>query len=369
MIIQSAWKDTIINMKSKAITFIKMLCVTVGMIILLREAGMFQKKSNQTTSGETSIQDFAMGTSVSVQVYGSGDTVKCADDCMQIIKDVDEQLLSRRLESSQLHKLNKNLVNEDKVEISKELYQVLNKTKGISETSDGALDYTIRPIGELWNIEDVDIDSFVIPSTEQIDAALDKVGYKHVSYCEENNTYYVVSDQAGIEFELGAVGKGYVLDAVCAYLKQQADISGAVVHAGGSVLVYGSKEDKSTWKIGVRNPKGAIDDIIGYLEYPAGTTICVSTSGDYEKYIEKDGIRYHHIFDGRTGYPAESGLASVTVVCKDGLYSDALSTACFVLGYEKSLPVLKTFGAEAVFIDHENKVQCTDGLLDIYHAN
>jgi thiamine biosynthesis lipoprotein len=173
-------------------------------------------------------------------------------------------------------------------------------------------------------------------------------------------------DAENITVDLGAVGKGYALDYVKGIL-DTGNLKGAVVAVGGSVMVYGSKTDGSDFRVGIRNPKGAIDEMTGYLSFPGGSNICISTSGNYEKYFVVDGVRYHHILDRTTGYPAKSGLASVTVVCENGLYSDALSTACFVLGYEASLPLLEKYNAEAVFIDDDNGITVTEGLAGIYH--
>ncbi|MBQ9279072.1 MAG: FAD:protein FMN transferase, partial [Lachnospiraceae bacterium] len=195
---------------------------------------------------------------------------------------------------------------------------------------------------------------------------VDEVMYEHDNY--------VVFDKEGMMLDLGATGKGYALDVAYEMLTEH-NISGAMVSVGGSILIYGTKDsykkEDNTWKVGIRDPKGSQEDLIGYLEYPCeeGFSRYISTSGSYEKYIEKDGVRYHHIYDSKTGYPASSGLASVTVVCDNGLKSDGLSTACFVLGYEKSKELLRHYNAEAVFIDEDNNVTVTDGLKDIYKDN
>jgi thiamine biosynthesis lipoprotein len=121
--------------------------------------------------------------------------------------------------------------------------------------------------------------------------------------------------------------------------------------------------------VGVRNPDGAADDMIGYIELSGVDYMCVSTSGDYEKYVEYNGEKYHHILDRSTGYPAKSGLSSVTVMCKSGTDSDGLSTACFVLGKEKSVELLKKYDAEAVFVDTDGNVSITDGMKEYYREN
>lgn len=169
-----------------------------------------------------------------------------------------------------------------------------------------------------------------------------------------------IEDQCTLD--LGAVGKGIACDVAQDYLKQQKKVSGAVIAVGGSILLYGSKADGSNWNVAVQNPRGQDGEAMGVLSL-SGTTN-VSTSGDYEKYFMQDGKRYHHILDPSTGYPAESGLISVTVVSKSGLLSDGLSTACFVLGKEKGQKLLETYGAEGIFIDQNKKVTVTKGLKD-----
>ena len=138
-------------------------------------------------------------------------------------------------------------------------------------------------------------------------------------------------------------------------------MSGGVISAGSSILTFGTKPDGSKFRVALRDPRGGQDDRIGII---TATDTSISTSGDYEKYFEEDGVRYHHILDARTGYPADSGLISVTIVSDSGLLSDGLSTACFVLGKEKGEKLLETYGAEGVFIDQNKKVTVTKGLKD-----
>lgn len=177
---------------------------------------------------------------------------------------------------------------------------------------------------------------------------------------DESISSIYIEDQCTLD--LGAVGKGIACDVAQNYLKQQKEVSGAVIAVGGSILLYGSKADGSNWNVAVQNPRGKDGEAMGVLSL-SGTTN-VSTSGDYEKYFMQNGKRYHHILDPSTGYPAESSLISVTVVSDNGLLSDGLSTACFVLGKEKGERLLETYGAEGVFIDQNKKVTVTKGLKD-----
>ena len=149
-------------------------------------------------------------------------------------------------------------------------------------------------------------------------------------------------------------------------------MQGAVIAVGGSILTYGSKPDGTAFRVAVQNPDEENGSYMGVIDLTR--TACVSTSGDYEKYFVQDGKRYHHILDPATGYPSESGLSSVTVVCPDagewkeyaGLLSDGLCTACFVLGEEKGMELLEQYGMEGVFIDKERQVTVTEGLRDSF---
>ena len=133
-----------------------------------------------------------------------------------------------------------------------------------------------------------------------------------------------------------------------------------------SILTYGSKPEGGAWQIAVTDPLDPSESV-GVLTLDGGH--CVSTSGDYERYVEVDGVRYHHILDPRTGSPAHSDVAGVTIVTKDGFLSDALSTACFVLGQEEGQQLLEKYDAEGLFIDHEGTITMTEGMRQYFHLS
>ena len=360
-------------MNRKIIEFLKMLMLAIVLILVF----VAYKKSNSNSGGDyvyQTVYDFAMGTSMQVTIYGNKDKSFKPDDIVDKIKELDEKLISRRSEDSELYKLNQEYKVGEPYYISYGLMKPLMDSAVLSVDSFGALDLTIRPLANLWNIEEATSENFTVPTDKQIKEALKYVDYKAVDEVMYEHDNYVVFDKEGMMLDLGATGKGYALDVAYEMLTEH-NISGAMVSVGGSILIYGTKDsykkEDNTWKVGIRDPKGSQEDLIGYLEYPCeeGFSRYISTSGSYEKYIEKDGVRYHHIYDSKTGYPASSGLASVTVVCDNGLKSDGLSTACFVLGYEKSKELLRHYNAEAVFIDEDNNVTVTDGLKDIYKDN
>lgn len=148
-------------------------------------------------------------------------------------------------------------------------------------------------------------------------------------------------------------------------LEGQNAVTGAVISLGGSILTYGSKPDGSTWKVGIIDPFDKSSNI-GILSLEGQW--CVSTSGDYERYVEVDGVRYHHILDPKTGTPAVSDVRGVTVLLKDGLLSDGLSTACFILGPEKGMALAAEYGAEALFILSDGEVVLSEGMEQYYTA-
>jgi thiamine biosynthesis lipoprotein len=317
-----------------------------------------------TQGGQASKTGFSMGTVISETIYGRGSDT-AVEEVLTLIQNLDEKDLSWREDESAIAVLNQQLATATEAEVSERTAQYIQDSLSLCKASGGALDITIHPLIELWGIES---DTPAIPSEDLIQKALDDIGYEEVHVTDAT---HIQTDVSGLSIDLGAVGKGVAADEVCTYLNQQnADsasdihVQGAVVSIGGTVLVYGKKSGNQAWQVGIRNPRGSQDSSLGYLSLKETTV--VSTSGDYEQYFEEDGVRYHHIFNPSTGYPADSGLMSVTVVCKQGIYSDGLSTACFILGYEDSLPLLEQYDAEAVFVTTDAEVLVTDGLKDSF---
>ncbi len=286
----------------------------------------------------------SMGSIVTIKLYGD-DAFKKLDVVKGLIDNLDKEI-SRKIDSSAVSALNKN--GEVK---SATVSDILLKCRKISEMSGGAFDLTVGRLSSLWDFDD---DIKKVPSEAEIKKELSTVDYERIAINGAN-----VAIGKGQTLDLGAVGKGAACDAAKAYL-QKSGVKGAVVSVGGSILAFGKRNkigDK--WRIAVRHPREE-NAYIGVINLSEGF---VSTSGDYEKYFEKDGKRYHHILDANTGYPADSGLSSVTVVCDSGTLSDALSTACFILGEEKSKELLDEYSAAAIFIDKDLNVS-TYGEVD-----
>lgn len=308
--------------------------------------------SAEQTESE-SITDTAMGTDCSVRVYGSENT---AQKIMDMLSDIEKKYLSWRIEESDIANLNEKGADVHGYEPTEWTYAYLEKAMELAKKSKGAFDPTLGELSQLWNLG---TDSPYIPDASEVAQLLADTGWEKISL--EDGTVYL---QDGVQIDLGAVGKGIGCDEALKIL-EESEAEAAVVSVGGSILTYGEKPDQKPWKVGITNPrKEDGDSFLGVLTIEG--TNSVSTSGDYEKYVIQDGVRYHHILDPKTGYPADSGLISVTVVCKEGWLADGLSTACFVLGYEDSLALLEEYDAEAVFVTDGKEVFVTDGLADSF---
>lgn len=315
------------------------LCIAAAAIVF---AGYKKEYDSREKNG------LSMGSIVTIKLYGD-DTFKKLDVVKGLIDNLDKEI-SRKIDTSAVSQLNKN--GEVK---SATVSDILLKCRKVSEMSGGAFDLTVGPLSSLWDFDD---DVQKVPSESEIKKALSSVDYEKIAVDGAN-----VSIKKNQTLDLGAVGKGAACDMAKAYL-EKSGVKGAVVSVGGSILAYGQRNkigDK--WRVAVRHPREE-NAYIGVINLSEGF---VSTSGDYEKYFEKDGKRYHHILDANTGYPADSGLISVTVVCDSGTLSDALSTACFILGEEKSKALLDEYSAAAIFID-ENLNVTTYGDIDFEKA-
>lgn len=227
---------------------------------------------------------------------------------------------------------------------------VFKKAFYITELTEGAFNMSIAPLVNLWDIKNRTIP----PTCEEIDYALSLSGEDKISF--DNGKISFKFPGNGID--IGAIGKGYAGDVIAKELTEL-DLDYGIINLGGNIRVFGQKPDNKPFSIGIRNPLSDISsDIVLTVSIYSGSVV---TSGAYERYFEYHGKRYHHIIDPSTGYPSESDLLSVTILSEDGVYADALSTGCFVIGLEKSKNVLKKAIEKnlingAIIIDENKKI-------------
>lgn len=320
--------------------------VLAGAVLTALVFSPVQAKTQKYTNA-----DFAMNTVVSETLYTKGKDLN--PSIGKLLKKTEEELLSWTEEDSQISQVNQ--AGGETVEVSAELTDYLQKIQQLAEDSEGAFDPTLGKVIRLW---DIGGENAGIPQAGELESLLKETGYEKL---ELDGNKVTLKD--GATLDLGAAGKGIGCDLVMELLKQDADVSGMILNLGGSsVMAYGEKPDQSDWRVAIRDPREPEGDYLGAVTLKGGEFL--STSGDYERYFMEDGKRYHHILDPKTGYPVWNGLTSVTVVCDSGLFADGLSTACFVLGKEKALPVLEKYGADAAFVDEDHKVYLTEGMKE-----
>ena len=333
------------------------MVLVLGSCILTGCAKFFpaEKQEISTQSTSHSREIFAMDTAMRVTAYGdrAKEAVQAAEE---EIKRLDA-LFSVGNASGDIARLNENA----SAVVSGETCELINRSKELYNSTGGALNIAVYPLMEAWGFTSGE---YRVPEQKEIDAMLTCMDVDEIS-CDENTGEVILPEGMGID--LGAIAKGYtsarLMDVFVSY-----DIASAIVSLGGNVQALGNKPDGTKWRVAVEDPFSEEgDSYAGILEI---TDQAVITSGAYERYFEQDGKRYHHIIDPATGYPAENGLASVTVVSQDGALADALSTALFVMGKDKALAYWKEHADEfnVILIEDNKDMTITEGLQDCFSS-
>ncbi len=293
---------------------------------------------------------FLMDTVIDITAYGPG-----AEEAVKASFSEFERLhtLTNHFDAnSQLSRINQ-MAGKAPVVVDSDLLYIVDHSRELSSKLEGTFDITIGPLVELWGIGRK---GEYVPSQSEIDKARSLVDYRMIEVDHATHTIYLPKE--GMLLDLGGIAKGYAVDKVIEILKQKG-ITSALVNAGGDVRVIGNKPDGKPWRIGVQDPRQS-DGISAKLALTEWDTM--ETSGDYQRFIMKDGVRYSHILDPRTGWQPRE-IASVTTINNSSTDGDILGTAIFILGSEKGLQLLQQFpGNEAVIITTDGKVIMTPGI-------
>ena len=333
------------------------LLLTLALLPTLAACG------EEGAAGETRTV-YAMDTVMNLTVYGEK-AASALENAEKELHTLDESVLSRTAEGSELFALN--AANGETVSYAADdpLPQLIETALAISEATGGAFDPTLAPVLDAWGFTK---DTRRVPPAEELAALLAHTGRGKVAL-EKTAEGESVTLLDGAQLDLGGIAKGYAADLLRAQLEKEG-VASAALDLGGDVFVMGKKSDGSDWRIAVKDP----GDTESYLGIVAASDAFIVTSGVYERYFEENGVRYHHILDPRTGCPAESGLVSVTVVCKNGAWADALSTACFVLGTDGALALHDELAAqgngfELILVTDDGRVLYTGGLAAAFTPN
>lgn len=328
--------------------------ILTGITVILAAAVLTACGGNKPEKDDTaqSTQEiFAMDTYMSLTAYGSN-SEEAVSKAVQEINRLDA-MFSVGNEDSDVTKINENGSGE----VSEETAFIMNRAMQVSKETKGAFDITIYPVMELWGFT---TKNYRVPESSEIADVLKHVSYTNV---EVNGQQVTLSDGASID--LGGIAKGYTSSRVIQIMKD-CGIEHAIINLGGNVQVLGTKTDGSDWRVAIQNPASENS----YLGILSTVDKAVITSGGYERYFEQDGQVYHHIIDPQTGYPSESDLTSVTIVCSDGTTADALSTALFVMGLDGAKELYRSGSLDFEMILYDGiKVYVSEGIADSFSTN
>lgn len=312
-------------------------------------------------------QFFAMDTVMSVTAYGNGaeETVSAAQ--REVFRL--EALWSRTRTESDIARLNAHAGDGTPVPLAPETAALLRFSSTLGTLTGGALDITIAPVMDAWGFgsaDSFDESSCRVPTPEELDRLLPLAELDGLSVSDiDQSAPSAALSAPGMAVDLGAVAKGET-GSLLRQLLLDAGIRSAKLELGGNITVLGDRPDGAQWRVGVRDPR----NLESYFCILSLTDKTCSTSGGYERYFEEGGETYHHILDPSTGYPAESGLLSVTAVSTDGALADGLSTACFVMGADRAAAFWRTHGGpegmdfDLILVRDDGVALITEGLED-----
>lgn len=290
---------------------------------------------------------FAMNTVMTLTVYGEKAS-GLLDEAKNMIYRY-ENMFSVNVEGSDIDRLNR--AGGKPVKVSADTYEIIRKGMEISARTDGLFDISVYPLVRAWGFT---TDQYRIPDEDERARLLQAVDYTKIQLGEDDT----VTLPADMQIDLGGIAKGYVSQKLIDLFRDR-KAEAAVISLGGNVQTYGKKPDGTPFTVGITDPADG-SGVYGTIE--AGETAVV-TSGSYQRYFERDGVIYHHIIDKRTGAPAETDLASVTVLSGDGTSADALATALFMMGKERAIAFdRENEDIKCILIDKNNEVWTSGGV-------
>lgn len=269
---------------------------------------------------KSSLSFQAMNTFVSVQTFGENS--KNVNQKIKARLSELESLFSTTDSSSEIYKLNH---SSEKIQVSSETYSLLSYSVKMAEIFNGHFNPALFPVIREWGFT---TGNYHVPSQEKINFLLKKTDFSQIQFFDDN--FVQLQDSMSVDF--GSVAKGFASDEIVKILSEN-NILSALIDFGGNIIAFGEKPDSSFWRIGIKNPFGGEVS----LAVKAKNQMVI-TSGGYERFFtDENQKKYIHIFDGKTGFPVENEIESITIICENGLYADTLSTALFIIGSENAV--------------------------------
>ena len=335
-------------------TIYKWIAAVSAVFLIITQSGCGSK-----TPEPVSKQSFYFDTVCSIAVYDmeemSEEGAQSAIDKAFKLCSHYESLLSRTKEGSDIYKINH--AGGMPVDCDPETVEVIRKGLSYSEMSGGAFDITIGRVSDLW---DFHAEVPAVPSKEDLQKAVATVNWKNVIV---NGNTVTVSDPE-THLDLGGIAKGFIADRVGEKL-EESGVTSAVISLGGNIVCIGQKpagKDSKAFRVGIEKPYSDLSEIVGAVDCEDETIV---TSGVYQRYFERDGVRYHHILNPATGYPADTDLAGVTLKARKGRSADcdAMATIFLIMGEKKGLKAAEEAeGIEAFFITEDGRYVSTDSM-------
>ena len=313
-------------------------------------SGTEASSDDESQDAEVSRDLFAMDTYMTLTAYGEH-AQEAVDKAAERVGALDA-LLSTGDENSEIYQLNQ----KGEATLSEDGGYLVERALELYDKTEGAFDIAIYPVMQAWGFP---TQEYHVPDDATLKEKLILADASKVNY--DKDTRKISFDRDGMEIDLGGIAKGYT-SAQIMQIYQDCGVTSGLVNLGGNVQALGCKTDGSKWKVAIQSPDDT-EDYLGILEIENQAVI---TSGGYERYFEEDGVTYHHIIDPATGYPADSGLISVTIVSDDGTLADGLSTSLFIMGEEKAAQFWKENNEkfETIMETADGKLYVTEGIAD-----
>ena len=325
---------------------------TLERVINARNGAIGAKTIDEKIVAENALSSALSGLKITLEAYPD---LKANQNFLQLQEEIAdlENKLSVTNPESEISKINSSANNA--IKISEDTLTLISTALDVNKKSGGAFDITIYPIVKLWGFT---TGKYEVPNKEEILKNLEYVDSSNIKLDEKEGTVTVPEN---IEIDLGGIAKGYAGKKAAEKIRSMG-IESALLNLGGNIQTIGSKPDGSAWGVSICNPEDSSKQLCRIEVVDKA----VVTSGGYQRYFEENGKSYHHIIDPKSGYPAENGLLSVTIVDEDGMLCDALSTTLFVLGKDKALEYCEKYGIEAILMTDDKKIYVTDGLKESF---
>ncbi|MFL0167469.1 FAD:protein FMN transferase [Candidatus Clostridium helianthi] len=328
-----------------------MVIIFILMAVIITVVLFFVLVTGKIEKHEVAKSSYALGTLINLRANGNKAKV-AIDKALERLNEIDNRMSAFK-ESSDISKINFNAGNKGE-KVNNDTYFVVKKAIEYSRILEGTFDPTIRPLVKLWSIGTKEER---IPEKSKIEKVLKLINYNDVIFDDKNNLIMLKHDKQALD--VGGIAKGFAADEVRDIFYQH-NIKSALIDLGGNIFALGSKEDGSAWKVGIQNPFKPRGEFIGILSVKNKSIV---TSGNYERYFIKDGKKFHHIIDPKTGYPSESKIISATIISDNSIDGDGLSTGVYIIGIDKAMKIIETIeGIDAIFITEDKKIYKTSGI-------